>query len=740
MRNTLTYLGVFLTLLLALDLANVKGVDLKFIDALERQAYDFRVRLSAEDEVDSRVVIIDVDERSMKVEGQWPWPRPRFAQMINQLFDRYQIDTLGFDVIFPEAEDSYTDDRIARLAAEESNSQQLIDRLRNESGDVLFARAVKDRSVVLGCVFQTIDPLQSVIPSVGALARPAFMESEFDYQTILRETNAPTTQRYTSNIPILAESAAATGFFSIADQVGDPDGIIRRVELLTRFEDRLYASLALQLVQTYFMSEAEPILLDDPDDGYNGLEGLRLIHADIPLDAQAAVYVPYSKPRTAYAYISATDIISGEFAGDISGAIAIVGTSAAGLVDLRSTPVGASLPGVEVHANIVSAMLDGNFRIKPSWVTAADLLLLFAIGLLLSFAVPRLSALWSTVLFLSAAGATTALNWYFWSEKMMILTIGPILLLITTIYLIDMLVGFFSESQARKVTQKMFGLYVPPEVVGEMSTNTDIFSLKSERRELTVFFCDIRGFTTISESMEPEELSDWLNDFLTPMTRIIHKHGGAIDKYMGDAIMAFWGAPMENPEHARNALCAGLEMIEYLDTLNSEAREKDWPEIKIGIGLNSGIMSVGNMGSEFRMAYTVIGDAVNLGSRLEGLSKYYGVDIVVSETTSQQAAEFVYQELDRVRVKGKHEPVTIYQPVCTHENLTADKAGELKQFALAIDLYRHQDWDKAEVEMRALIAQYPQTKLYALYLSRIAILRDSPPGVDWDGVFVHESK
>ena len=391
-----------------------------------------------------------------------------------------------------------------------------------------------------------------------------------------------------------------------------------------------------------------------------------MLLSDVPLDEQAAVYVPYKKWRTAYDYIPVADIIDGTYEGDIQGAIAIVGTSAAGLVDLRNTPVGASLPGVEVHANVVSALLDENgFRIKPSWVQAADIMLVLGAGLLLTFALPYLSVLWSTVLFAAVATATILGNWYFWIEQSYILTIAPILSLIVSIYIMNMVMGFFAESQARRVTQKMFGLYVPPEVVGEMSENADIYSLESKKLEMTVLFCDIRDFTTISEAMPPEVLSEWLNDFLTPMTRIIHKHGGAIDKYMGDAIMAFWGAPLPDENHAENGVRAAIEMIAYLEPFNVEARAKGLPEVNIGVGLNTGDMSVGNMGSEFRMAYTVVGDAVNLGSRLEGLTKQYGVSIIVSEFTREAAPNFIYEHLDRVKVKGKNDAVTIYS--CTGE-------------------------------------------------------------------------
>jgi adenylate cyclase len=687
-KKFLIAFGLLLTALFSLDLSETQFkfsfldkedpptfiFSLPFSDLLERQAYDLRVRLSASGEKDPRVVIIDIDEYSMKELGQWPFPRPVFAKMVDSLFDNYQIDTLGFDIIFPEPEDSYTDKRISIMADEGLSAQALLAELRTNSGDKILARSFENRSVVLGAAFQAIAPGEKITPSSGVLPTPAFLNAEIEYENILAETNAPVTQRYSSNIPTLVDTATATGFFSIAPQVGDPDGIIRRVELLTRYEDKLYASLSLQLVQSYSFDEIQPIIVDNAvgdagtaaaqEDGYFALEGIRMLLADIPLDEQAAVYVPYKKWLTAYEYIPAVDIINGTYEGDIQGAIAIVGTSAAGLVDLRNTPVGASLPGVEVHANVVSALLDENgFRVKPSWVQAADIILVLGAGLLLAFALPYLSVLWSTVLFGIVAAATILGNWYFWTEQSMILTIAPILSLILSIYIMNMVMGFFAESQARKVTQKMFGLYVPPEVVGEMSENADIYSLASKKLKMTVLFCDIRDFTTISEAMPPEILSEWLNDFLTPMTRIIHKHGGAIDKYMGDAIMAFWGAPLPDENHAENAVRASIEMIAYLKPFNEEARAKGLPEVNIGVGVNTGDMSVGNMGSEFRMAYTVVGDAVNLGSRLEGLTKQYGVSIIVSEFTKEAAPNFIYEHLETVKVKGKNDAVTIFSCV-----------------------------------------------------------------------------
>ena len=645
--------GLLLTLLIALGQS--QRINLGFVDALERQAYDLRVRLSSSSERDPRVVIIDVDEQSLLEQGQFPWPRALMAELVDKLFDDYQIDTLGFDALFAEPENSFS---LAQVRQALTSDEIGLAELEKQTGDVRFAQAIEGRSVVLGIVFESAANPDDIAASVGVLPEPVFSADPDINAKLAAETGAPVALRYSANIPLLQNAAQNAGFISILVQ--DPDGIIRRVGMLNEFDGKLYSSLSLELVKTYFQDLPEPLLVDNPDDQYDGLEGIRMLHEDIPLDAEGGIYVPYSVPGQGYEYVSATGILTGEYKGDISGAIAIFGTSSAGLVDRRNTPVMPGLPGVEVHANLVSALLDGNFRTRPNWVNAADLLILAGLGVLLSLALPYLSAALSSGLYLLGVGSTIALNWYFWSEQQLILAVAPALFLATLIYIANVVVGFFAESRARLATQKMFGLYVPPEVVSEISDSADLSSLKSERRVMTVLFADIRDFTSVAEEMPPVELSKWLNDFLTPMTTIIHKHGGAIDKYMGDAVMAFWGAPIEDPKHAENAMSAALEMLEYLQELNRRFAEEGRPTARIGLGVNTGLMAVGNMGSEFRMAYTVVGDAVNLGARLEELTKEYKQPLVVSEFTADQAPGFNYRRLDRLKVKGKQQAVTIY--------------------------------------------------------------------------------
>jgi adenylate cyclase len=312
--------------------------------------------------------------------------------------------------------------------------------------------------------------------------------------------------------------------------------------------------------------------------------------------------------------------------------------------------------------------------------------------------------------------------------------------LILFIFVFQTLWGFFVEARDKRMLAKLFGQYIPPELVEEMAESPEKISVSGESRDMTVLFSDVRGFTTISEGLEPQALTQLMNEMLTPMTHVIHHHRGTIDKYMGDAIMAFWGAPLEDPDNARHALEAGLEMVKALPGINQRFREKGWPEINIGVGLNSGLMSVGNMGSEFRMAYTVMGDAVNLGSRLEGLTKQYGVNIIVSEFTRAKVPDYCFLELDRVKVKGKDEPVVIFEPLGPTSEQTEETLHRLERFHSALSEYREQRWSIAEQSLLKLAEEEPDRKIYQVYLERIAHFKEDPPDIDWDGVFTHTSK
>jgi adenylate cyclase len=418
----------------------------------------------------------------------------------------------------------------------------------------------------------------------------------------------------------------------------------------------------------------------------------------------------------------------------------LVGTTAPGLMDLRATPVQNVYAGVEIHANMIAGILDQNIKQRPAYTVGAEFLILLLTGLLLALLLPVLTPLWATALTIGVLTFSVIFNLMVWQLANLVLPLASSLLLITAIYVLNMSYGFFVESRGKRQLAGLFGQYVPPELVDEMARNPEAISLEGESRELTVLFSDVRGFTTISEGLDPKQLTQLMNEFLTPMTHIIHHNRGTIDKYMGDAIMAFWGAPLADPQHASHAVKAGLEMIAGMTKLQEQFKAKGWPEIKIGVGLNTGEMTVGNMGSEFRMAYTVMGDAVNLGSRLEGLTKNYGVYIIVSEFTKEKAPEYLYRELDIVRVKGKDEPVTIFEPICELGQEDKSIKDELKLYRETLRLYRAQNWDLAEMQFINLQKMHPARYLYRIYLERIAYYRQNPPGADWDGVFTFQTK
>jgi adenylate cyclase len=344
------------------------------------------------------------------------------------------------------------------------------------------------------------------------------------------------------------------------------------------------------------------------------------------------------------------------------------------------------------------------------------------------------------VLNFGMVGLLLAVNVWFWSRAMIAVDAVLPVVLLFLLYTNQMFFGFFLESHKKRKLTRLFGQYVPEELVNQMSRSGEDFGIGGEAREMTVLFSDVRNFTSLSEGLPPEELSRLMNEFLTPLTEAIHHNQGTIDKYMGDAIMAFWGAPLRDPLQATHAVRAALEMVRRVETIQADFMARGWPAIRIGVGLNTGTMSVGNMGSEFRMAYTVLGDAVNLGSRLEGLTKQYGVDILISATTREAAGELVCREIDRVRVKGKHEPVAIYEPLGWPGEVAPESLAALRQHEHALSLYRSRNWDEAEKIFSGLLEEEPGRAIYSIYLGRMAGFRQAPPPNDWDGVHSHTIK
>ena len=426
--------------------------------------------------------------------------------------------------------------------------------------------------------------------------------------------------------------------------------------------------------------------------------------------------------------------------GQLKDKIVLLGTTAPGLLDLRVTPVGETYPGVETHANVISGFLDGKVFVKPDYAVGFEVVILVLSGLTLALALPLLSAPRAVATSAAVTAALVGLNFWLYSTYGLVLPLATALVMALTAFALNMSYGYFVESRSKRELANLFGTYVPPELVDEMVKDPDSYSMKASAKELTVMFCDMRGFTRMSETMEPTQLQALLNSVFSRLTDLIRSNRGTIDKYMGDCVMAFWGAPVETPEHAALAVKTSLEMVQAVRQLNEEHRSKGLPEIGIGIGLNTGSMCVGDMGSDIRRSYTVIGDAVNLGSRLEGLSKIYGVDTVVSVSTRELATGFAWQELDKVRVKGKDQAVAIFCPVALAGQLDKQLSSELREWALALRAYRDQAWDDCDVHLLNLQRMNAQKYLYRLYTERVASMRLLPFDPEWDGATNFETK
>jgi adenylate cyclase len=719
-------------------LADVLGYwTVPYLSELENLAYDSRVRLTAPRGEDSRIVIVAIDEATLEEQGHWPFTRDKLARLVSRLFD-HGVVVVGFDVLFAERDESADIDMLTALATEsgdEAFRERLMELAPKLDRDRLCAEALGQGPTVLGYYFDTNEETGF---ETGALPLPAF-----DFLDSMADSiYLPRAYGYLAPLEILMGSAYGGGF--INNPLIDADGIVRRAPLLHEHGLQAYESLSLAMGATYFNDITLPVFIESSAiaSGYPPLEGLELAGSEIPIDPQGGVLVPYRGPAGSFPYISATEIMEDRIENPeiLKDTIVLIGATAPGLQDLRSTPFGSIYPGVEVHANVIAGILDSSFRWQPAYTQAAELLIVGLFGLIAALCLPLLTPIVSTVGVALLLATAIGFNLYLWEIKQHVVPLAATLVSLFGVFLLNMVFGYVFESRSRSQMNSLFGQYVPPDLVKEMSHDPSHYSLASEKRELSVLFSDIRGFTTISEGLDAVDLSELMNQYLTPMTRIVHESRGTIDKYIGDAIMAFWGAPIEDDRHAYRAVKAGLEMLHSLKDLNHKFEGEGLPQIRIGVGVNTGPMSVGNMGSEFRRAYTVMGDAVNLGSRLEGITKVYGVAFIVGETTVAEAPEFLYKELDRVRVKGKLEPVTIFEAIGLESELEPEVIESCKAFQQVLELYRDQEWDKAEAGLHELQSQDQSCLLYSLYLERIEIFRTDPPGNDWDGVFTHVAK
>lgn len=712
--------------------------ELNLLSRLEWMLYDTRMVLTMPQTVDSRIVIVDIDERSLAELGRWPWSRDRLARLVDRLFDQYKIGVLGFDIVFAEPDTSSGLPVLQQLARKDLAAVPEFGRMLPAlSGkldyDRQFADSLARRPTVLGYYFNRDNDNH-----YGALPKPVLpADALLDGGDALGEELG-----FGANLSPLMQSAASAGHFVPRP---DLDGVTRRVQMLARYQGQLYEPLSLALVRA-FLDFPPLIPVYPPEAGKNGgyasVERLQVGPLSIPLDAGGNALVPYRGRAYSFPYLSAVDVLNGKApAEQLQGRIVLLGTSAPGLKDLRVTPVQSVFPGVEIHANLIAGILDQSIPHRPAYLLAVELLLLLLVGALLTWILLNNGPLVGSLSTLGILAVVVGLNLLLWSKWSVALPLGTAVALIAGLYAINMTWGYFFETRRKRQMASLFGRYAPPELVERMSADPEKYTMEGQSRELTVMFSDVRGFTSLSENLDPKSLTRLMNEFLTALTQVIREqYLGTIDKYMGDCVMAFWGAPFDEPRHARQAVLAALAMQQAIDRLNPQLQQQGWPPLQIGIGINTGRMTVGDMGSRFRKAYTVMGDAVNLASRLEGITKHYGVGIVVGEATRDLVEDVLFRELDCVRVKGKQEAIHIFQPIGPKDGCDPERLQRLDAFHRALSAYRARRWDEAEKLLHELHAADAEDRLYQLYLERISVFRGTPPPADWHGVHEFDSK
>ena len=720
---------------------------LRFVTELDLAIADARLRALMPRTLDARIVIVDIDEKSLAEVGRWPWSRDKLAALTDELFARQHAAVVGFDAVFAEPDGSSGLGVLEQIAVRSPALAAQVAALRPELDfDARFARAIAGRNVVLGYYLTNMRDGRRT----GVLPAPVFDAAVLQGRPIAFTR----WDGFASNLPLFAEAATSAGYFN---NMPDPDGLVRSVPLISEVERRHYEALPLAMFRVYTGLPAvlpgfpaERLLPRD----YNALQAVLLKQgADeiaIPVDASVHARVPYRGPGGprggSFEYISASDVLGGRVAADhLKGKLVLVGSSAPGVYDQRATPVADVFPGVEVHANLLSGLLDGRLPFQPDWASSFEVMQLLLIAAALAWGLPRLTAARGAQVALLVGVVLVGINVWVLRSHALLLPLAASLLLAALIYFGITIWGYIVEGRSRRSLARLFGTYVPPELVAEMARDPARYSMRAENRVLTVMFCDMRNFTRVSELLSPEDLRALINGFFSSMTTAIREHRGTLDKYIGDAIMAFWGAPLHDAAHAANAVHAALAMTQRLNALNDDLRARHLPEIGVGIGLNTGLVCVGDMGSSVRRSYTVMGDAVNLASRIEGLTRHYGVDVLVGQATRADAGDgdWRWVEVDRVRVKGKQQSVTLFTPVVGAAARDPRFDEETRLWQLALAAYRLQYWVDAQATLQGLqtaCAGSPLIGLYRQLEARTIHYRSTPPAPDWDGAHTFDDK
>ena len=697
------------------------------------------------------VAMVDIDEESLSRPelGQWPWSRDIMAQLVRNLH-ALGARAIVFDMVFAEADRSSPQTILDRMSPELRTPEMEALLSAVPDNDETFAKAIAEaNNVVLGFVWTDETEATRHAPHLSkpiTVARTALAVTE----------HAPRIPAVADNLPLFAKAAAGGGSFGV---IPEGDGLIRKVPLLFSYREEgmaapiMYPSLAveaLRVAQSPKMVVKVRALSGEEAGDFNLPLKMSVGNYEVPMDAGAQMFVHFA-PERQREYIPAWKVIAKAIPPeDISGRIVFVGTSAIGLKDIRSTPLNLYVPGVELHMNVVEQIMEKKFLIRPEFIEqGAEPIAIIALGCLIIVLAPFIGAIYMTLFTFALVVGMTALSWHmFITQGLLIDPVYPSLCLLA-IFVVATLLTYVRTEYERSRVRQAFGLYISPDFMEELTRDPDKLKLGGETRELTVMFTDIRGFTTISESMSPEALTQLMNSFLTPMSDLVMETRGTIDKYMGDAMMAFWNAPLDDAEHARHACMAALRMYNALAPVNEELKVRAQAErrtpvvLNAGIGINTGTASVGNMGSRQRFAYSALGDTVNLASRLEGQTKAYGVNILISEATAAHVPDFASLELDMIRVKGKNEPVRIFT-LLGEEDMAAQASFRQwhERHGQMMAAYRAAAFDDALRligECRALSGG-TLDGFYAVFAARIEDMKAEPPAPGWDGVYVATSK
>lgn len=722
-----------LSLVLLAGLVGLRIADPAPLKELRLRTFDVYQLISPRVVTERPVVIVDIDEKSLAKLGQWPWPRTRIADLVQRLTD-LGAAAIAFDVIFAEP------DRLSpHLAVEGFRDLDEVTRekLRGlPSNDDMLAAVLRKAPVVLGeSGLPMVMPQPDIKLPLTGLATLGGDPAPFllNFPGLLR------------NVPVLEEAAPGRGLFTIHTE---RDGIVRRVPMVMLAQGQLMPSLTFEMLRV--VTQASTILIKSDEAGVKsvGIPGF-----EIPTDRNGQIWVHFAKHDSAR-FVSATDVLDGKIGSDaVSRKLVLIGTSATGLLDTKTTPLEPVMPGVEVHAQVLEAALSGSVLSQPNYAIGAEVLAAIMFALAIIWLAPVLGPLMLLVVGLGVVALLIGTSWYFFVQEKLLIDFTFPLLTCAAIYLALVFSSYAREQKQRRRIRSAFGQYLSPALVEQLAQSPDKLKLGGEERDMTVMFSDMRGFTALSETFkrDPQGLTSLMNRLLTPLTNAILDRKGTIDKYMGDAIMAFWNAPLDDAVHEINACEAALDMLDKVAVLNAErereARENDRPFIplSVGIGLNTGSCVVGNMGSNLRFDYSVLGDSVNLASRLEGQSKSYGVPVIAGSRTALAVKEkFAIFELDFIAVKGKSEPEVIYAIAGRQDVANSPDFQRLRNlFIEMLACYRNRDWTGALLALekgRATRGAEQFGQLHDLYAARIRAFRDSPPPEGWDGVFAATAK